>query len=75
MVTDRFLAWFAAARKPENKHAARRRTVMKRKELYQWTLAVMLVGAAFAILKWGPSVPSATAAEGGRSMAAESECV
>ncbi len=47
---------------------------MKRKELMQWALAVVMVGAAFAIIKWGPSVSSATAAEGGQSMTVSTEC-
>lgn len=48
---------------------------MNRKELMQWALAVVLVTAAFAILKWGPGVPKANAAEGTQSTGEDMECV
>lgn len=47
---------------------------MKRKEMVQWALAVVLVAMAAAILKFGPSVTSVHAAEGMKSMAATTEC-
>ena len=47
---------------------------MKRKELVQWSLAVVLVLAAVALMKFGPSVQKAQAAEGSVSMAAQTEC-
>lgn len=47
---------------------------MKRKDLLQWTAAVVLVLAAVVILKYGPSVPKAEAAEGAASMTAGGEC-
>lgn len=47
---------------------------MNRKELMQWVLAVAMVTAALAILKWGPSLPKANAAEGTASMEEVQEC-
>jgi hypothetical protein len=47
---------------------------MKRKELMQWALAVVLVAAALALLKYGPSVPAARASEGTNSPAPDYEC-
>ncbi len=47
---------------------------MKRKELVQWALAVVLALAAVAILKFGPGIQEAQASEGGPSMPANEEC-
>ena len=47
---------------------------MKRKELVQWSLAVVLVLAAVAILKFGPGIQTAQAIEGGPSLPANVEC-
>ena len=47
---------------------------MKHKEMMQWAFAVLLVSAAVAIVKWGPSMPNAEAAEGAQSMTAVTEC-
>ncbi len=47
---------------------------MKRKELMQWALAVVLVGAAVVVLKWGPSAQTAEAADGTATMSEMTEC-
>lgn len=46
---------------------------MLRKKLMQWMLAVVLVAMAAAIVKYGPSMPSANAGEGGGSLSAAAE--